>query len=197
MEDDRNPPVTVGFPSQRPVTRSFDVFFDLRLNKRLSKQSKRRWFETPSRSSLRNCNGDLDGDPSPLEHLFLVWFLTHPENFIEICSHIVIVAQGPSGTKPLLEAILTYHQHDLLVSIPWKRLFGHSVYRYTRFMKFTRLKFVKGSQYISGAQSTKLWSGLVVCLQMPWFLTPPEHQWTSCCLCMCILQIRSFNKLLV
>ena len=27
------------FPTQRPVTRSFDVFFDLRLNKRLSKQS--------------------------------------------------------------------------------------------------------------------------------------------------------------
>ena len=27
------------FPTQRPVPRSFDVFFDLRLNKRLSKQS--------------------------------------------------------------------------------------------------------------------------------------------------------------
>ena len=26
------------FPTQRPVTRSFEVFFDLRLNKRLSKQ---------------------------------------------------------------------------------------------------------------------------------------------------------------
>ena len=25
------------FPTQRPVTRSFDVFFDLRVNKRLSK----------------------------------------------------------------------------------------------------------------------------------------------------------------
>ena len=30
---DENPPVTGGFSSQRPVTRSFDVFFDLRLNK--------------------------------------------------------------------------------------------------------------------------------------------------------------------
>ena len=28
-----NPPVTGGFPSQRPVTRSFDFVFDLRLNK--------------------------------------------------------------------------------------------------------------------------------------------------------------------
>ena len=33
-----NSPVTVEFPAQRPVTRSFDIFFDLRLNKRLSKQ---------------------------------------------------------------------------------------------------------------------------------------------------------------
>ena len=29
----RNSPVTDEFPAQRPVTRSFDVFFDLRLNK--------------------------------------------------------------------------------------------------------------------------------------------------------------------
>ena len=33
-----NSPVTGELTSQRPVTRSFDVFFDLRLNKRLSKQ---------------------------------------------------------------------------------------------------------------------------------------------------------------
>ena len=30
------------FTAQKPVTRSFDVFLDLRLNKRLSQQSKRR-----------------------------------------------------------------------------------------------------------------------------------------------------------
>ena len=35
------------FPAQRPVTRSFDVFFDLRLNQRLSKQPWDWWFETP------------------------------------------------------------------------------------------------------------------------------------------------------
>ena len=33
-----NSPVTGEFPAQRPVTRSFVVFFDLHLNKRLSKQ---------------------------------------------------------------------------------------------------------------------------------------------------------------
>ena len=35
----RNSSVTSEFPSQRPVTQNFDVFFDLRLNKRLSRQS--------------------------------------------------------------------------------------------------------------------------------------------------------------
>ena len=43
-------------PAQRPVTRSFDVFFDLRLNKRLSKQPWGWWFETPSWSLWRQCN---------------------------------------------------------------------------------------------------------------------------------------------
>ena len=35
-----NSPVTGEFPAQRPLTRSFDVFFDLRLNKRLSEKRK-------------------------------------------------------------------------------------------------------------------------------------------------------------
>ena len=52
-----NPPVTGGFPSQRPVKRSFDVFFDPRLNKRISKQSRRRRFETSSYSLWCHCNG--------------------------------------------------------------------------------------------------------------------------------------------
>ena len=51
-----NPPVTGGFHTQRPATRSFDILFDLHLNKRLNKQSRRRWFETPSRSLWRRCN---------------------------------------------------------------------------------------------------------------------------------------------
>ena len=58
-----NTSVTGGFPSQRPVTRSFDVFFDLRRNKRLRKQWRRRWFETLLRSLWRHCN------------VKLVWFL--------------------------------------------------------------------------------------------------------------------------
>ena len=52
-----NSPVNGEFPAQRPVTRSFDAFFDLRLNKRLSKQSWVWRFETPSRPLWRHCNG--------------------------------------------------------------------------------------------------------------------------------------------
>ena len=51
-----NLPVTSGFPSQRPMPRSFDVFFDPRLNKRLSEQSGRWWFKTPWRSWRRHGN---------------------------------------------------------------------------------------------------------------------------------------------
>ena len=43
-----NSPVPGKFPTQRPVTRSFDVYFDLRPNKRLSKQWWGWWFETQS-----------------------------------------------------------------------------------------------------------------------------------------------------
>ena len=51
-----NSPVPGEFRAQRPVTRSFDVFFDLRLNKRLSKQSWGWWFETLSRPLWRHRN---------------------------------------------------------------------------------------------------------------------------------------------
>ena len=49
-----NSPVPGEFPAQRPVTRSLDVFFDLRLNKRLSKQSRGWWFETLPRPLWRH-----------------------------------------------------------------------------------------------------------------------------------------------
>ena len=51
-----NSTVTGQFHAQRPVTPSFDVFFDLSLNKRLNKQSSGWWFETLSRSLWRHCS---------------------------------------------------------------------------------------------------------------------------------------------
>ena len=54
-----NSPVSGEFPAQRPVTRSFDVFFELRLNERLSKQSWGWWSETPSCPLWRHSDASL------------------------------------------------------------------------------------------------------------------------------------------
>ena len=51
-----NSPVPGELPAQRPVTRGFDVFFDLRPDKRLNKQSWGWWFQTPSHSLWRHRN---------------------------------------------------------------------------------------------------------------------------------------------
>ena len=59
-----NSPVTGEFSAQRPVMRSFDVFFDLSLNQLLSQQWRRRWFEMPSLSLWCHCNGVMVGSGS-------------------------------------------------------------------------------------------------------------------------------------
>ena len=69
-----NSPVTGEFPTQRPVTRSFDVFFDLRLNKPLSKKSPGWWFETTSCSLWRHCNVDSAWPTAP--YFFLGGIIT-------------------------------------------------------------------------------------------------------------------------
>ena len=61
-----NSPIHGEFLAQRPVTRSFDVYFDMHPNKRLSKQSWGWWFETPSCALWRHCN---DGDGMWWVHL--------------------------------------------------------------------------------------------------------------------------------
>ena len=81
-------PVPGEFPAQRPVTQSFDVFFDLPLNKRFSKQSWVWWFETLSRPLWRHRNGEsvaleeLQHQPlrcwSNIPVPLLTWFNFHP-----------------------------------------------------------------------------------------------------------------------
>ena len=74
-----NSPVTGEFPSQRPVARSIGVFFNLRLNKLLSKQSIRRWFETPSCSLWRHCNVPL---AITAILLYLFYFIHHGNSIL-------------------------------------------------------------------------------------------------------------------
>ena len=65
------------FPTQRPVTRSFDVYFDLRPNKWLSKQSWGWWFGTLSCSLWRHRNAILDCLPRSFFRPLYVWFPVH------------------------------------------------------------------------------------------------------------------------
>ena len=67
-----NPPVTGGFPLTKANDAELWCFFDLHLNKRPSKQSRRRWLETPSRSLWRHYN-------EKRLHLLnlLVWYRYH------------------------------------------------------------------------------------------------------------------------
>ena len=86
-----NSPTTGEFPAQRPMTRSFDIFFDLRLIKRLSKQSRRVWFETPSRSLWRHRNEKrsywLSGIKSQFSTSMDLKYLCHPKQCSEIVEH--------------------------------------------------------------------------------------------------------------
>ena len=65
--------VSTGHWSQRPMTRSFDVFLERRPNKRLSKQSIRRWFETPSRSLWCYCYCHFDSSSLISRWLTMKW----------------------------------------------------------------------------------------------------------------------------
>ena len=59
--------------AQRPVTGSFGVSLDLRLNERLSKQSWGWWFETPLRPLCRHRNvGQLRGQSSSDDYFCFV-----------------------------------------------------------------------------------------------------------------------------
>ena len=93
-------------PLTMPVTRSFDVFFDLGLNKRLSKQSRRRWYERPLRSLWRYCNGEI------ILNLSLIVYIAH----ITVrwsCVTAVVYRYGLLVENPLM-----WYQHDEITHCP-------------------------------------------------------------------------------
>ena len=66
-------PVTGEFPSQRPVTRNFDIFFDLRPNNWFRKEPWGRWFGAPSRSLWRYCNVNWSTEMNPKWSSYMAW----------------------------------------------------------------------------------------------------------------------------
>ena len=110
--------VTGEFPSQRPVTRSSDVFFDLRLNKRLIKQLWSGWFETPSRSFWRHCNGFMYS-PNYKYNIFGDHPYTHnPRLYLQVCVVLFIPFSVCLLPSPLLSSFLS--RNNFLHEMLWK-----------------------------------------------------------------------------
>ena len=109
-----NSPVPGEFRSQRPVRRSFDVFFDLRLNKTLSKQSWGWWFETLSPPLWRHCNvthanqrWTIFSDYFEVMHIFVL-SIRACRSMLLICFEFMF-----NKTVPMLKCLFTSCQ-------PWK-----------------------------------------------------------------------------
>ena len=79
-----------------PLTKASDAelwfFFDLRLNKRLSKQSGGWLFETPSRSLWRHCNGEMT-----LQQFFVTYVVYH----VTLLNHTIPV-RWPIGVQVMM-----------------------------------------------------------------------------------------------
>ena len=110
-----NSPVSGEFPAQRPVTRSFDVFLDLRLNKRMSKQSRGRWFDTPSRPLWHHCNAKHSHG---FVVLCFVGLINGFAKFIcRICPHYGGLLHSHWGTRMIVSASLQWrhNEHDFIL----------------------------------------------------------------------------------
>ena len=136
-----NSPVTGEFPSQRPVTWSFGVFFDLCLNKRSSKQSRRRWFETPSRSLWRHCNVLVLMVTMSLWKLIMIleayWYLSkgtlHTVTYVKSAklehfhsSQVLAIYLTIRGTK-FTDNQSSNHYSDVIMSVMASQITGVSI----------------------------------------------------------------------
>ena len=106
------------FPTQRPVTRSFDVFFDLRLNKRLSKQPWGWWFETPSWMLWRHYNVSTEHSITHTNHGARLQINFHvkihvSKQVFSIMASDWLVAVLPANHMPGLKSLLTDTYMDI------------------------------------------------------------------------------------
>ena len=110
-----NSPVTGEFPAQRPVTQSFDVFFDLCLNKRLNKQSWGWWFETPSRLLRRHRNEIYMTYPA-YPHTCL-----HTRSFTQMTHCDWLHLQSENNMRPFLSSGCKHQiSQGIHYSVPWR-----------------------------------------------------------------------------
>ena len=191
-----NSPIPGEFPAQRPVTRNFDVFFDLRLNKRLSKLSWSWWSETPSSSLWPHRNdltplGELKQDllsgnaqfgsksaffvPCDLE----IWWMTLKNNrapllyYIKLCasfkSHMWFQT-GVTVRKRLIRIQIDNFLSHMTLKFdgwPWKTI-GHLFYVASSFMHhFIAMGEFKVNLQVENAQFGSKWA--IYCPVWHWF----------------------------
>ena len=119
----------VNSPHKGQWRRALIFFFDLGLIKHLSKQSRRRWFETPSRSSWRHCNGS--------QHIFIE-ILPHPRSlYIRETFHDVWLMYGRHSR----DICLMCYMYNVPVTISWCRCdiwrkVGHSYIKWAEFIDY-------------------------------------------------------------
>ena len=108
-----NSPVHGEFPTQRPVTRSFDAVFDQRLNKRLSNQSWGWWFETLSCPLWRHCNEETISENYVFLHdrSWISPWIKSISNELDITSHVI--ASQLSGCCDVINNRLWRHQQNI------------------------------------------------------------------------------------
>ena len=93
--------VTGEFPTRRPVTRSFDVFFDLCVNERLSKESWGWWIETPSRPLWRHSNAILRYFIGSVIRLTSIWDGEHRLRFSAWHVNLLTLKNHKQNTRGL------------------------------------------------------------------------------------------------
>ena len=102
-------------PKQRPVTRSFDVFFDLRLNKRLSKQSWGWWFEMLPCPLWRHCKeGPTLCSWEQQSYPWVVWTSIKDDHIKEDRALLRIMRQ-----RSFLSALVHFFFKRAFVLLPW------------------------------------------------------------------------------
>ena len=110
-------PVPGEFTAQRPVTRSFGVLFDLRLNKQLSKQSWGWWFETLSRPLWRHRNSLTPRDIGQR----LLWTRNSSSELVWGLFWLLVAgAETTLGLYSLMDGRLTARSREVLK--PWGRI---------------------------------------------------------------------------
>ena len=113
-----NSPITGEFPSQRPVTRSFDVFFDLYLNKRFSKQSWiNGWVNNREAGDLRRHRGHYDVIVMYCIYCALQFVVTWVVAPIFMWYHMVWILWHPTGFKAFINTVSTFWNIQIALSL--------------------------------------------------------------------------------